>query len=473
MPRYRLATAVSTVAIVGAFMVPATAQAAGLRWEKCPQNEDVWCADLQVPVDWATGRGSITLKLARRDATTDRKIGTIIYVPGGPGDSGRGQLLGKNWLSEAAAERFDIVSLDPRGTNESDAVKCDAGLIDDMPNLNPDTGGRLANVIEYSRAVEADCRKQPLDVMDHMSSRDVARDVEAIRAAIGEQRISLYSRSYGTLAAQMYAEMFPHRTRAVVLDSVFDHSLSGRQLLESSVRNVEDSFYAFADWCARTQSCVLHGKDVGAVFDDLYRKAERGELTEPSNPAKGITATELSWLTMRVWLYRPDWAGLADRLARLSGLLPPGAPVGFPSSKGFFPMAAFCADHRITFRSESEWRWQWARLKAMAPHLRTHMVWQIASICAGWPIPATNLQRRPDVRVPVLVLNSRHDPATSLEWAVNVSGQIPRSALLTYEGAGHGVYNRTACTEQVTDRYFVDLVLPAPGASCPSGTTAP
>ncbi|ALG11000.1 hypothetical protein AOZ06_32620 [Kibdelosporangium phytohabitans] len=455
------------MALAATVTVPLSAQAATLEWGECeiPAVEGVQCARLKVPADWATGRGEFELPLARRTAPAGQRLGTIVYLPGGPGDSGVNQLRGGNKVTTAVAARFDVVTLDPR----SNAVRCDPALASAPPDVNPDTGARLANVVEYSRKLAATCRQGTGDVLDHLDSRDVAKDVEAIRVAVGAKQVSLYSRSYGTLAAQAYAEMYPHRVRAVVLDSVFDHSLSGSQLLESSTRGVEDSFEAFTAWCAGAAECALHGKDAGAVFDDLYRQAEKGELTEPSEPGTRISPTELSWLTMRGWLYRPDWPGLADRLARLARILPAGTAPPKPSATSVFPMAAFCADHRLTFRDQRDWERQWAKLKTVAPHMRAHMVWQVASVCAGWPLPVTNPQTAARVRVPALLLNNRHDPATSWEWAAHVNRMIPRSVLLTRESAGHGVYfsAHNACADQATDRYFMQLELPAPGTSCP------
>jgi pimeloyl-ACP methyl ester carboxylesterase len=114
----------------------------------------------------------------------------------------------------------------------------------------------------------------------------------------------------------------------------------------------------------------------------------------------------------------------------------------------------------------------WDELKQMAPVMRTHLAWQIVSMCSGWPLQATNPQRQPRIKVPVLILGSRHDPATSQEWAGNVHRMIRGSVLVTYEGAGHGVYTRNDCTKQVTDRYLIDRVLPAQGTTCPGSDPA-
>jgi pimeloyl-ACP methyl ester carboxylesterase len=299
----------------------------------------------------------------------------------------------------------------------------------------------------------------------------VARDVDALRAALGERQISLYSRSYGTLAAQLYAELFPHRVRAVVLDSVFDHTQRTRQLVESSVRAAEDAFTAFADWCAASATCALHGQDVGAVFDELYRRAGRGELPDPRNPTRKITPFELSTTTTHAF-YEPEWSTLSVRLATLAGQRAPQPAKSAAEAPALapFPLAVFCADHRLAFQSEQDWQNLWDRLSQIAPHLRTHLAWQVVTLCAGWPLPPTNPQRPPRIHTtpPVLILNSRHDPATSIAWAIAVHRMINGSVLVTYQGSGHGAYLRTECTRTATEHYLIDLTLPNPGTHCPA-----
>jgi pimeloyl-ACP methyl ester carboxylesterase len=457
--------ALSTVAVGSA----RADTAAALDWQPCGDN--VQCATLQVPIDWSRGGATIGIALARRMATDPAaRIGTIVSLPGGPGDSGVNQVL-RGWpVTPDVAARFDVVSLDPRGTNRSSPVLCDKALVDAPPNVDPDMGARFADVRAYSQKLGDSCRKLTGDLVYHMDSGDVARDVDAVRAALGERQISLYSRSYGTLATQMYAEKFPGRVRAMVLDSVFDHSLSTQQLVESETRTVEGAFNTFADWCTRSDNCALHGQDVGAVFDELYARAGRGELYRLDDPAKKLAPFDLSFMVTREF-YEPLWAQLSADLVAL-GEQHVTTRVA-PDAEGTeFPIAIFCADHRLGFRSEQDWSRQWHRLAEIAPHMHSHFAWQAASMCAGWPLPATNPQHRPDVHVPALILNSRHDPATSIEWAVDVNRAIRQSVLVTYEGSGHGIYKRNECTMKVTDRYLIDRVLPSPGTSCPASDPA-
>ncbi len=457
----RIAVALVSTVVCSVLVAPA-AQASSLAWkENCALGVD--CAKLSVPVDWAHGGATMEVSLARRKASGAR-IGTIVYLPGGPGDSGVGQVTAGPRVSPVAASRFDVIGIDPRGTNDSNPVKCDADLVNTMPDLNPDTGARYADVLAYSRKLGESCRAASGDIVDHLDSRNVARDVEALRVALGEPQITIYSRSYGTLAAQMYAEMYPGQVRALVLDSVFDHTQDTWELLSSSVRTVEDSFDQFARWCDGTTDCVLHGQDVKALFDKLYERAERGELAEPADPAKKISPTALSWGIMRGYMYNPDWPGLAGRLAALDGRPSLTFAVETVQTKNF-PFAVACADHRLGFRSEQDWAATWQRLKRIAPTMRTHMAWQLVSFCSGWPLPVTNPQSRPVIRTSVLVLNSRHDPASSFEWAQHIHRMIRGSALVARRAPGHGVYNRPEC-QAVTDRYLVDKVLPAPGTEC-------
>src|ERR1044072_7994274 len=183
MPRPRFIAAASTVSTVAGLTallgVPGAAASTALTWKECAPA--VECAKLAVPLDWQHGRKqTIEISLARRPATGD-KLGTIVYLPGGPGDSGVQQLRASQRVAPEVAERFDVISLDPRGVNESSPIKCDPALIGDIPDVNPDTGAKYADVLAHSRKLADSCRERTGDTIDHVDSADVARDVDALR----------------------------------------------------------------------------------------------------------------------------------------------------------------------------------------------------------------------------------------------------------------------------------------------------
>lgn len=423
--------------------VPTTATAEpALAWYKCDDN--VECATITVPIDYAhPTTGTIDVAVARIKAT-GRKQGTLIYMPGGPGDSGVGRLLSADDLPvvpPAVAERFDIVSFDPRGTNRSHPIVCDANLLRSLPNVVPDAGARLADVQAFARTLGDDCREHTGPLIDHVDNVSVARDIDAVRAALGERKVTLYGRSYGTLAGQMYAETFPHRVRGLVLDSVFDHSLSQTSMLTSQIATGEDSFAEFAKWCAADASCVLHGQDVGQVYGNLYDKAVAGEL--PLSPV------DLSWKVLKT-LYDPNWQETAATLRD------PAAPSA-KADLAPFPIPVFCADYRVRFSSEAEWLSLWRKQNAAGPTIRIHRAWLAFSLCSAWPADTPNPQHRTHLDrsvPPVLIMNSVHDPATSYAWARSVHRQFD-STLLTYDGWGHGVSDRTDCTKAVFTEYVL------------------
>jgi pimeloyl-ACP methyl ester carboxylesterase len=439
------------------FVTTATAAADhALAWHTCAGDENVECASITVPIDYAhPATGTIDVAVARIRAT-GRKQGTLVYMPGGPGDSGVGRLLSADdvpVVPPEVAAHFDIVSFDPRGTNGSHPIVCDTNLLGNLPNVVPEAGGRLADVQDFARTLGDDCRARSGPLIDHIDSVSVARDIDAIRAALGDRKVTLYGRSYGTLAGQMYAETFPRHVRGLVLDSVFDHSLSQSALMTTMLATGEDSFTEFAKWCAADTACVLHGQDVGQVYGDLYDKAVAGEL--PLSPVD-LSAEVLDPL------YEPDWAQTARTLQD------PTAP-STKAAEAPFPLGAFCADHRVRFSSEAEWLSLWHKQNAAAPTLRTHRVWLIVSLCSAWPAATPNPQHRTNAHVPpVLLMNSLHDPATSHVWAQDVNRQIDRSVLLTYDGWGHGVSNRTDCTKAVFTDYVLHGRTPRPGTHCPA-----
>lgn len=426
-------------------------------WQPCNETTTVECATITVPIDYAhPATGTIDVAIARTKAT-GKKQGTLVFMPGGPGDSGVNRLLGGNVVPAAVAERYDVVSYDPRGTNRSHPVLCDANLLGNLPNFVPDTGAQLADIQNYARDLGASCRENTGPLIDHIDNVSVARDIDSIRASLGERTITLYGRSYGTLAGQMYAETFPHRVRGLVLDSVFDHSLPVSTFFAQQAATTEDSFTEFAKWCAANTTCVLNGQDVGQVYDDLWTKALDGELSlTPITLSQNVTS----------YLYGPDWPGLATRLRELSGNAPTAQKAAATAQ---FPIAAFCGDNRIQVSSQNMWLSLWRQQNAAAPTLHAHFSWLVLSLCSAWPADTPNPQHRTDIDddvSPVLIMNAVHDPATSYEWAKSVHRQIDRSVLLTYDGWGHGVTPRTDCTQAVFTNYVVNGRTPRPGTHC-------
>jgi pimeloyl-ACP methyl ester carboxylesterase len=408
-----------------------------------------------VPIDYAhPDDGTIEVAVVRQKATGKRE-GTLVFMPGGPGGSGVDRVLDGNVVPAAVAARFDVVSFDPRGTNRSHPIECDANLVANLPNVIPDAGARLADIQDYARELGDSCREHTGPLLDHVDSVSVARDIDALRAALGERKVTLYGRSYGTLAGQMYAENFPHRVRGIVLDSVFNHGLTPSKFITTQAAAGEDAFAAFANWCADDATCALHGQDVSQLYRDLWEQSVRGELPVPPMALNQNTLNKF---------YGPDWAGLAEQLKGLAGARTTAETTPFP-------VGAFCADHRVQFFSEGEWLSLWRKQNAVAPVMRTHFAWAVVSVCSAWPAETRNPQHRTDAddAPPILIMNSRHDPATSHEWARDVHRQLDDSVLLTYDGAGHGVMDRTDCTRAVFTDYVLDRETPRPGTHCPAG----
>ncbi|AHH94356.1 alpha/beta hydrolase [Kutzneria albida] len=442
--------------------------APGPAWRPCTDNAQVDCATVQVPVDWARPQGpKFGLAIARHRATDPaRRIGSLVYSPAGPGSSGVEFMTNPRYfsllISDPVAQWFDVIGIDPRGVGRSNPVLCSRALVDRLPTPTPrDTQAQFDTMLAANRAVARDCRARTGPVFDHIDSASTARDIDAVRAMLGERTISLYGLSYGTVAGQMYAELFPQRIRAMVLDSNINHSLDSRQAMATGARGGQDSFDEFVTWCATEPACALHGKDVRALVGDLYARAERGDPSAPS--LQDLTEGILGPLS------QPNRSATANWLAAL-----PGHPAGPPAAVAAgevipLPVTTFCADHRSGITSQERLLSDWRLANSAAPDIR---FWSGPTpfLCSGWPLPVSNPQHRLTTRgaPPVLVLGSRHDPRTPLAWSADVATQLDHAVLLTYDGAGHGVYLRTECTRGFVERYLVERRTPPAGTHCPA-----
>lgn len=457
-----LAAAVAVPLVIG---VPASGAPA---WQPCPDNPSTTCTTVAVPVDWARPGGErLDMAVARR-AAAGTAVGTLVYLPAGPGSSGVDAVtddrIFRALFPPAVAEHFDVVSFDPRGVRRSQPVRCDSALVAELDRPTPRNQREFADLLAVQAEVGADCRRRTGPVFDHLDSTNAARDVDALRGALGERSLNLYGLSYGTVIGQMYAERFPHRVRTMVLDSVFDHSVDSDRFAVTGARAAQESFDQFVSWCDREPTCELHGTDVRTRVADLFAMAERGQLTDPDDAARTIDPTALTGRLVSP-LTQPNLPAVAREIARLGGSARTTA-ADAPTVP--LPIYIQCADNRNSKASFAHAEALRLATRTVAPDVR-ESAFDIADLCINPPVPATNPQRPLNVRgaPPILLLNSRYDPSTPHQGARHVADQLPGSVLVTYDGMGHGVATRTPCAADLVHRYLTERRLPPPDTHCP------
>ncbi|MFF5294260.1 alpha/beta hydrolase [Paractinoplanes globisporus] len=426
---------------------PTPPAADGLDWHSCGDN--VECATLTVPADWNDpGGATVDLPVARRPAT-DRthRVGTLVFGPGGPWDSGVARVTtGSGRFSDTLRSRFDIVSFDPRGSRGGRPIPCDTSPAGPKPEPVLTSQAEFDATVAYNRKVRDICARSPADMLSNV------RDVDALRAALGEKQISFHGTSYGTLLGEQYAERYPGRVRAMVLESVDDHSVpTTAAFLATQAAAFEDAFQDFAHWCDISgTTCTLNARGgARTVWHRLITTYNHFDLD----------ATAL------VRLKDADYATLDKDLAAVDD----GTPPRHVTDLGVV-VPAFCDDWSLPVRDYAEYASLLRRTAAIAKDTGYPPQVFALTMCLGRP-QVTNPQHvlRVHTRTPILLLNSRHDPATGLNWARSVERQLGRhGVLVTYDGAGHGAYTISECMKRTADDYLVSLEVPARGTTCPT-----
>jgi len=450
-----------------------------IAWKVCPENAKVQCGTFRVPADWADPYGpTVMLTVARRPATDPaHRIGTLFVNPGGPGGSAVDFTFdAPTFFTEDLREHFDIVGLDPRGVGRSTPVLCSQDLLDARPNPLIESESAYVSTIAYNRRLAADCATHTGPVFNHVDTVSVVRDVEALREALGEQKISFYGASYGSLIGEQYAERYPQRLRALVLDGVMDHSAGIGTFLVQETDAAQDSFREFVSWCARDTQCVLRGQDIPALWAKLVARARAGTLENPYDRPAKLDEADLTQAAFAAF-YDPQWYSFAYYLRDAAGVAgkrgaaaPPAPTVDIGEHS--FP-AVICSDWYLPITGYPDLHRRLSVLAGRAPQMIASPLALAATVdCLGWPVAPPNPQRRftpPPGLAPVLLIGSRHDPATAYVWAQRVAQQLgPIGSLLTYQGWGHVVYKDSPCVAAAADAYLIRLTRPPAGASCPA-----
>ncbi len=435
-------------------------------WEACGERAE--CARLTVPLDHRQpGDDTIGIDVIRRPATGDR-LGIVVLNPGGPGASGVSFLRGADAVPDEVVARFDQVSFDPRGVNGTHPLECRDELlrfyaIDHLP----DDPAETATLEAAAREVAAACEASGGELLGNLSTIDVARDLDLLREALDEPRISFVGFSYGTLLGQRYAELFPDRVRAMVLDGVVDPRDGLTGLLSVQAVALGDLLDRVFATCAGVDPCPVD--DPSQTLADLLDAADRdeGPATDdgPLGPAELVDAVVFA-------SYDPDSydalvealgdgsAGDGQLLGRLSDL--------YRDFEGWDVYTAVSCIDSAPPEGASAFAEFAAELEAESPQLGAAIANELLP-CAYWPVdPVSDAGpiSAPGTP-PILVIGNTGDVATPYSSAVAVAETLADAVLVTYDGEGHTSLGRSDCIDDVMVDYLVDLVVPDPGVRCP------
>ncbi len=446
-----------------------------LQWSKCDGGFE--CARLRVPLDYADPGGrTLSLAIARHVASNpDQRIGSLLMNPGGPGGSAI-DLIEHDPLSTGLTARFDIVGFDPRGVGRSSPLSCHSH-IQEMYDADPvlDNATERSRYLSVSRAFVDECRRKYQTVLPHLGTLDVARDMEEVRKALGEDKLTYVGYSYGTSIGEQYAHLFPTRIRAMVLDGVVDSELTGIQGAARQADGFEHALDLFLADCASRSSCGL-GRTPGKVLDRVIATTAKRPIPAPN--ADRPATSGVVQLALGQGLYSTElWPQLASAIAEAgrndgSGLV--GLANDYLQRQ---PDGTYADSFEIYFAVnclDSAWPRQpdavLEAAKAVGKRDRRLGEGLVNDYvrCALWPAPPQPLPKlTAPGSPPIVVISTTSDPATPYASGVAVAKRLPKGVLLTNVGEGHTAFGQgKQCIDGAVEDYLLTLQPPRTGLRC-------
>jgi len=454
-----------------------------LEWTGCGEGFD--CTSVVAPLDWADpAAGEVDLSLIRHRARGGDAIGSLLVNPGGPGASGVSLI--RDSLSfavgEPLQEQYDVIGFDPRGVGESTAARCfddadmDAYLFD-IP-VNPrGSAAWEAELTERNRDYAEACEQNSGGILPFLTTEFAARDMDLMRAVLGDTSLSYLGYSYGTFLGATYAKLYPDKVGRLVLDGAVDPSVSGLDMGVTQGIGFENALRAYMADCLTLDECPFRGT-VDEALDDLstlFASVDRRPLDNGDGRELGGDALLMA---IAAALYSEDsWSFLT---AALAAVLQGDPSIAFQlvdlyydrvdgeyvtnSSEAFD--AYNCMDYPVDSTPEDEAAAK-ATLDAQAPTIAPY--WWGPDTCVVWPHPPTGVREKitADGAAPIVVVGTTNDPATPYEWSVSLADarhEDPRRQLL---GEGHTGYNKgNACVDDAVERYLLEGTVPQDGLYC-------
>jgi pimeloyl-ACP methyl ester carboxylesterase len=456
-----------------------------LVWERC--GNGMQCTTARAPMDWSDpAQAEIELALIRLPASRE-KIGSLLVNPGGPGASGYDFIRDSADFATSARlrQRYDIVGFDPRGVGRSSAVSCydDPSEMDDFVyGITPGEVGSdpwIEALATANAEFAARCLDYTGDLLGFVDTVSAARDMDLLRAVLGDEKLNFLGYSYGTLLGATYADLYPERTGRLVLDGALDPATTDFDVTATQAQGFESAFRAYLTDCLGRGGCPFSGsvdeamEQTDAILDQLQ-----------SDPLPGRDGRMLGASTMFVAIILPlynegNWPYLDRLFAEVSQ---GGTTTAFELADTYFDrnddgtyrnnsseafVAVNCLDY-VSDDSIDVMRAEAAELARLAPVFGPRMSYGGTS-CAAWPFPPT--RERGPITAPgspdILVIGTTNDPATPYVWAENLAAQLENGHLITYQGEGHTAYNKSnACVDDAVDGFLIDGTVPSSDPMC-------
>jgi pimeloyl-ACP methyl ester carboxylesterase len=468
-----------------------------IEWADCVKDAPGGdrCAMVTVPIDYADPSvGTTTLALRMRPATGS-KVGTLFLNPGGPGGSGLDfQPAFLLFAPEALTDAYDIVGFDPRGVGSSDPLGClDTAGMDELlaTDADPDDPASVARYADLVRRQGEACLRTNPQLAQHVTTVETAKDLDVLRALVGDEQLHYYGASYGTFLGATYAALFPDKVGRLVLDGAMDPSLSAE---ETALRQVVGIERAFDDWLA---DCLATDCPLGTSTEEVEGKVAglleslADQPMASGDPERPLTQALAFYGIVEQLYSQSQWPFLTQILAAAlsgdgSGLLA-GAdmynqrgPDGYANNQQQANTAINCLDASLKPPPASPPTE--ADFLAASSLFGEIAYGYVAVGCTSWPIKPSVTE--PDYSAPgaapILVVGTTRDPATPFESAQKLADLLDSGVLLIRDGEGHTAYHQgNACIDDAITAYLVEGTVPADGTECaapvasPAGSPAP
>lgn len=456
-----------------------------VEWSSCGSYE---CAWVQAPLDWDDpAAGAIELALQRAQATgsTEQRIGSLLINPGGPGSSGIDFLdyLVTGTIGDRVRDAYDVVAFDPRGVGQSTAISCgddatlDAYFTTDVPLENQDDVDAAREMV---REFGETCLADTGPLLGNVDTVSAARDMDLMRAVLGEDELYYLGFSYGTFLGATYAELYPENVGRLVLDGALDPSISGDELSIGQAIGFENALRAYVEDCQAGPSCPLSG-GVDSGLQQLARIVDRIEA-EPIDAGGGQTVNgtlafygiivtlydDASWSLLTMALQEVVTSGTGETLLHLANFYLDRTPDGRYTTNSMQAFTAInCLDYPPVSRDYDEMVAFAEEVAEVAPTFGRDFGMAVG--CEAWPVAATGTRGPIHAAgaAPIVVIGTTGDPATPYEWSVELADQLESGVLVSWDGEGHTAYGRAgACVTDAVEDYLVDGVVPEDGLRC-------